>query len=550
MRKYLIKIFPHNIKKELLYGECIILFVTFMMLLFAPLEIYLSSKEAYFFSSYDVLPIAVLFFAAGFIGLSFLQYILLRINKSVWTVFCSLLFGGGLALYIQGNFVITDYGLLDGSEINWSQYKWEGIISNSLFIILIVLSVFFLCRYKKLLKIISTISICIVLVQIITLGTLILSNGLGKDSIQKATTKNEFTFSNNKNIVVLLFDTFDSQVMEELLISDKGSEYEALLNDFTYYPDTLGMYNHTDFAIPHLLTGVKTDNTTSYGEYVDYAYANSPFLSNLQESDWQIGLYTDILLPRVDTGITIDNLETVSLTVSSKRRLSSYMYRLVGFRYLPQLLKPYCYFYSDDMLSMQSIKNSDNDIFDWNNLSYYDGLNTLSVNTEKPTFHFYHLEGTHTPFSINRDFEYVGNTSITDEGHAMMLIVKRLIQNLKEQNIYDNTAIIICADHGHYDMYQRPLLLIKEIAKEHPFTISNEAVSYSNMQDILLSLKDEHDIDKTLKELDNSTRYFYTYDDSWLGEDSYCEPIHEYTTNSHARDASSLKETGVIIKRE
>ena len=66
MKKYLNKLFPHTIKKEFLYGEAIILFVTFMILFFGPLEIYLASKDAFFFSGYDVLPITILFFAAGF----------------------------------------------------------------------------------------------------------------------------------------------------------------------------------------------------------------------------------------------------------------------------------------------------------------------------------------------------------------------------------------------------------------------------------------------------------------------------------------------------
>lgn len=549
MKKYLNKLFPHAIKKEFIYGESVILFVTFMILFFGPLEIYLASKDAFFFSGYDVLPITILFFAAGFFCLSVFQYILRRLNRSIWSLFCSFLFGCGIALYIQGNFILTEYGLLDGSTINWSEYKWEGVISACLFLFSIGASVFLLCKYKKHFKTVSIISLCITLVQIITLSTLLLTNGLDKAPVQKATTKNEFSFSSDKNIAVLLFDTFDSQVMEELLKSENSSEYEELLADFTYYPDTLGMYNHTDFAIPHFLTGVQTDNQTTFGEYIDFAYSNSSFLSDLNEDNWQIGLYTDILLPRVDTGLNISNWENVTLTVSSKRRLASYLYKLVGFRYLPHQLKPYCYFYSDDMMSICSIKDSDDDIFDWNNLAFYENINSIKTNSETPTFHFYHLEGTHPPFSINTNLEYVDNTTITDEGHAMMLIIDRFIQTLKEKNIYDNTAIIICADHGYYDMKQRPVFLIKEIAKEHPFTISTSTVSYSNMQDILLSLKNESNIENILNINSNTPRLFYAYDDSWLGEDSYCAPISEYITDSHAQDSSSLSKTGIILQR-
>ena len=159
MKKYLNKLFPHAIKKEFIYGESVILFVTFMILFFGPLEIYLASKDAFFFSGYDVLPITILFFAAGFFGLSVFQYILRRLNRSIWSPFCSFLFGCGLALYIQGNFILTEYGLLDGSTINWSEYKWEGVISACLFLFSIGASVFLLCKYKKHFKTVSIISL-------------------------------------------------------------------------------------------------------------------------------------------------------------------------------------------------------------------------------------------------------------------------------------------------------------------------------------------------------------------------------------------------------
>ena len=530
------------------------LFICFMIFIFAPLEIYLAQKEEFYFGGSDVVPFAILFFVASFVASLLALFVIGCISLKVAQIIAALVAFVGFALYIQGNYILADYGTLNGNPIDWSMYRVEGLISNGLFLVLIVLGIVLVRKVplQKLLSALSGIAICIVLVQMVTLVTLFIQkDGLDKEPIYYTTTKNEFNYSKEKNVIVLLLDNFDSAVFSEVLQEDSDNEYAGILEDFTYYPDTLGMYSATDFAIPQILTGEKYKNDIPYGEYVDASFESSPFLNELYEEDWDCGIYSTQLMPVLENEDMIENVEKVQLTVSSHRRLAEYMYKFVGFRYLPQCIKEYCWFYPDDMKEMMRIKDANGRrIFDWNNRNFYEDLDAVEVNKDKNAFHFYHLEGTHSPFTMDEDLNYTKETtSIQEEAKAMLKLMDSYFAKLKEMGIYDDAAIIVMADHGFHEYHQNPIFMIKGMQEQHAFTVSDKKLSYDDIQSVLKNVKDGQSADEAVLDRDNGERIFYFYNDSHLKEDSYSEDIVEYTTFGNAKDATALKETGVRHER-
>ena len=198
--------------------------------------------------------------------------------------------------------------------------------------------------------------------QVVTIFVLMVTNNpFVIENVYTATNKNEYVYGEKENFVILLLDRFDSQVLVDIL-EKPDKEYDEILEDFTFYPDTLGMFPCTDLAIPHILSGIPYQNEEIYGEYVSYAYAESPFLQRLDQEGYELGIYSNITLPHEIPSDTITskivNWDDGGVGVNSHKNLSIYMYKLVGFRYLPQPLKKYGWFYPDDIAANEKVVNS------------------------------------------------------------------------------------------------------------------------------------------------------------------------------------------------
>ena len=149
----------------------------------------------------------------------------------------------------------------------------------------------------------------------------------------------------------------------------------------------------------------------------------------------------------------------------------------------------------------------------------------------------------------------------TDEGsytkniQACMTITELYLNDLKEAGVYDNSAIVIMADHGYNDgRYgddgrkgrQNSLLMIKGRQEKHPMRTDEAPVSFEDLMEAWQRLIDGADSSEVFdwKEGDErSRRYiFYTYE-----EDDYME---EYMQNGMAWDLDTLVPTGNVYEAE
>lgn len=513
-------------KQRIIHSEAVIGFICFMFCVFAPFEIYLSSKSEFFFEGYEMISFFVLCLGAAFVGLSVINIICMLIGPKIHNLFFAVLFSLGLAFYIQGNYIQADYGVLDGNSINWQDYKVEGLISHGLFILLLVLGIVLLKKAEitKYMKFCSGVSVCVVLVQLVTLATLMLtSGGLGKEPVYVSTTEGEFSYSPNENMFVILLDTFDARVMNELLQSEDAEMCKEVLTDFTYYPNTVAMYSNTKFAVPNILSDVEATDDMTYEEYIFEAFREeeNDFYKLLAEKSWDCRMYSDVQLPDVSEDLAFENINQYTLTVSSHRRLVMYMVKLVGFRYMPQCLKEYFWFYSDDMKDMIDIESETEDIFYWGNTEFYEGIDSINTENKDGLFAFYHLEGTHLPFYTTRDMVRTKTEmGINEEGLAMMNMLNKFFSKLKELGIYDSSIIVVMADHGHYDYHQNPVFMVKGINEHHEFEQSDNCFTYENVQEtwfnLLYGLTGEAAV--VIDEDDDEQRIFYEVDKEELSE--------------------------------
>lgn len=534
----------------------LMLFFSFMLFFFAPFEIYLSNKGYFFFPGTDMLGIATGLSVIAFVLTILILWLLGMISKKVFAFLYGGFFGGTVALYLQGNWDTTDYGAWNGSEIDWSLYRPQFCVFLAVFIVLIVgCGIFSLYKYELFLKISKTASCFITAILIITLVVLTISNGgLKKGKEYICTTEGELDLSSDKNMIILILDAFDSSAYKEITEGEDGELYRYIFTDFTYFPDTVTGYSSTDMSLPLIITGKGYKNEKLFGDYLNEAYSGSKLMKWLDDNGWEKDIYTDSLMPQGEEGFGVANSKLLERVASDRRELMYYMYTMVTFRYMPQPIKNHFYFYADNIKGNLNMVKGDYEPYGGDDLRFMEKISELTTDKKKSVFQFIHIEGAHEPFTITADLTQTDETDYEEECKASLKITEDLIQELKDKEIYDNTIVIVMADHGYSNGRQNPLLLIKGIDEHHPYMISDKAVSYYDLQDAYIELLDNKacstDIFKDMTDVMRERYYCTVPFNTHLNYDTYGGGMREYVIKGHAWDQGAASKTGIMYEEK
>ena len=492
-----------NIRRNSYY---LCLFMSFTILIFAPLNLYMTNQTEFWFDIYQILPLLLLCFSAfcfgGIVmiwGLSFICPNLLKYGNII-------VFTLTVCAYIQGNYFIYDYMVLDGMPIEWSKHVQDGIWSAVFWILMFVVMLAIGSRKKsqqKFQSISKVVAICILLVEMVALViTAMTMDGLKKKDGGTLTRKNEFVYSPNQNLTIFILDTFDAREFTKIL--NENQELKEIFKDFTYYPDNVTRFDFTDYSIPQIVTG-QDYNGENYQDYMQDSFTNSPLFKQLKKNGWSTNVYLDVKIPHGASKDLFDNYQNTKLGISSKRRMIGYIYKLVGFQYLPYQLKQTCWYYPDEINDLRYVKSVDGrtefddnegEPYYWSNNNFNEEMNEVTGDAATDMCHIYHLRGIHTPRYYDRDFNCVGvEVGLDESGICVAKMLNRYLNLLRENNFYDNNAILILADHGTLEMENgvyrhNPLLMVKGMKENHDMAISDMTVSYVNLQDMYTKLLD------------------------------------------------------------
>ena len=529
---------------------------SFMLFIYEPIILYINNVDDFWFDIKSLIlnsfiPFILLFFLIIFIYtiIYIIQKMVLKKSKNIYNVFIIIGFCLFLITYIQGNYLSGKLPALDGKAIEWSNYKTESIIS--ILLLVIVSIIFFLIikkfkfettiRYAK--KIILV--ICIMLSVSLVTSFLTLKTDLPKKSyIATATTNNINVYSSDSNFIILLLDSIDSETMEKIV--KENERYLDIFNDFTYYPDTVGAYPFTRDTVPLILSGNWSENKISFASFYNEAMDNSKLLEYLREKDYNINIYNDEISYNTEKAHDIKNFSfdnKINILGFIKQELK---YDL--FKYLPFYLKKYSKIETMNFTIAKKLVNDE--LFLWDNINFYDDYLSRKIEIgDNKEFKYIHLEGAHYPFDCDKDFNKKENGTYEDKIEASINLINRYLNYLKENEVYDNSAIIIMADHGFWwdtddDSLlkrQNPILYIKGFDEHHSREISNEKVSFDYLQDMYKNLLDGNDSKTVMNGIDNTgPRRFMLY--RVFGYNH----MEEYLQYGHSKDLKTLKSTGNV----
>lgn len=525
--------------------------IAFMLCVFAPLDAFLTNGDEFWFSLSQLLPMLLIIFLGTTTVFSFVMYLVLRSKAAPYIygffVYVYLFF------YIQGNYIPRNYGVLNGEEINWSDYGAYGIMSLLLAAVCIILWILSISKTReRIYNIGRYLCIFIILIQIVTIGVVWTQNritGDGHASEKRVVTnKDMLNLSADNNVLVFLLDTFDAQDMLNLLQGEDAEEYMELFGGgFTFYPDTLGTYPTTKAAVPQILTGVCYYNDKPYAEYIRDAYREGPVMEALRANDYAVGLYTEDRLLNEDTDL-YGNVDVGTYYVKDYPAFAAKIYQLVAFNYMPHPLKR---FFGLDTGEFEELKETslEGGAYSYDVQTNYAWLleKGISVTGTGNCFRFYHTAGVHPHYTFGKDLitEEGRTYDVYDEAEGNCTYLKTFFEQLKKEGLYENSTIIVMADHGHYDYSQNPLFMLKNAGETEGFVISDEKMSFAYLSDILVSLLDGENVTEEYirRYKDRERRFFYyTWDDSW-GR-AYLPRMQEIRADGYAGDASSLRMTG------
>ena len=544
-------------KKQLLPGIITAVAISFLLFLYAPVDLYCSNISEFWFG-FGTLLIAAL--GIFFLGVA----IMIVIYLIAWLIH-PILYRIGLAVgllvlvctYVQGNFLISNLPPLDGTTIDWDNYtilRTQDLILWGIAAAVVVL-LFVLLKKNLFEKTVLYVSGGLTLMLLITMVSVTVTSGALKTKVHyQIGADREFITSQDQNFVIFLLDAVDAREFSELLT--ENADYYDTFRDFTYFENTVGAYSCTERSVPYILTGEWYENEMDFEEYVNDSYLNSPLFAELKNRGYRTEYYESEIYLNDDIAGLFTNIHRVEFKVSSYVRFVRQELKLIGFRYAPFDLKKKCVFkmagfnelaLADDPVEENSFAGADHEFAD-----LVESYGFTAQDSEK-TFKFIHLDGAHVPFIYDDDLNIIDEREGTyaQSVKSSVKTAKKLIEQLQNGNSYDNTIVIIMADHGYNGsleemgdaawMRQCPLFMVKGMDEHHDtMQVSEAPVSFEDLQEAYCRLMDGKQSDEIFdwKEGDTRERRFLWY--SFLDEDH----MVEYMQTGHAQDMDTMVPTG------
>ena len=464
-------------------------------------------------------------------------------------IYMSLMFGGLLGLYVQGSFMNKDYGSLDGSKVDWNAYTSYGILNTVIWVIclLLPLILMLILKDKKMRPVLIFLSCALIVMQCASLVVSYVNYPKTSESAT-LTTDGMFELSKEENTIVIVLDTLDGAFLYQELLDNP--DFIDRLDGFTNYGNTLAAGARTPVAMPLILTGIPRTVSGTYADYQDYIWENQTVFDDLKAAGYDTRLLTESQFISANAADCVDNLELTESSVGDHYGLTKKMYKLTLYKYVPHFLKWRFWMYTGDF-----DKFKDDSEYALDDAEFYKDFQNndgFTYTDSQKSFRLYHLMGAHTPYTLTSSAtRNNAGTSRRRQLDGVFKIVFAMLDDMKENGVYDNSNIFIIADHGArrdlgngvHGMCQFAACLYKPAGSTGPYTYSAAPVSLLDVPATLDAIAGgdytQVGSGRTVQEIDENetrTRTFYLP----IGTNA-TYITGKYETTAHARDPEALK---------
>lgn len=486
--KHLLNYFIHTFNKnkiniqKLYFPSC--LTAIGIIFFYFPISIYLSDtsqlpippKTAF---SYLILCAQVVFFVYLILYFTFNR---LRPYLSIIALFLT------LSSIIYGFVIVPDYGSFDHFNfqnaeaifsVSQEKVRTDIIVLISVLIISTLLAIYASKFMRFLLSFLAFISITLPAYQLYKQIHIVEEKTFSSDQEEIAQWKKFFSLSKDKpNVVVLMTDAFSGgPVFQEIL--DKNPEFKKQLDGFTWYYDTLSSGQWTGVGKPSIISGIN-----GHPIAINHEIKPPQTIREKVNTNWEIffnSLRSNGISLSVMDYIFLDTkrhtLSNNDIMTKKFNHINSLFEKNFHPSYSPTLSNIKVALYHLSLLRISplslkynfqtlGVKKLDRDTH--NALSVYNHRTSLytipllsDTENTNPTYKFFSILMSHYPWMIDENCNITKQTPYHNIEGARITIknqysctikgIVNYIEWLKNNNVYDNTMLIIVADHANSD---------------------------------------------------------------------------------------------------
>ena len=543
-------------------GSCSLLFaLTYVF--FAPMEVILlnSGEFNYTFESFWWFQLLLTFAAAGLMTL-----VMTLLPGKGRLVTAALALGAAAAAWAQMLFMNGHMIRLTGEKMEVSgQDKALNLVIWLLIVaVAVALALLTERKWKKAGTWMCAAAAFLTAVQLVAFVSLLFTTDFSENRDGHSYTRSgEYELSSGTNVVEFLFDASDGEFVHQML--DAYPELNEQLSGWVYYPNATSGYSRTFPSLTYMLSGGKCHLDIPVKEYVDGAFEKSDFFSNLYEAGTDIRVFT------MDTGYI--STSTDYMIKNSRKRdnrfsdlnlagLEKGLGRISLFKCVPYACKQW-FSYDVGVLNILAFNYRH---YNWYDPDFYAKLEeqeqfTVSSSYDK-AYRFYHLWGSHGGGWWDDRLEKVENeTEPYIRLRGSFRILEEYCRRMKDAGVYDDSLIIVVADHGQSNddwvnlvrnRASCPLLMVKYPHSDagQKLKVSRAPVChedlFSTVADALGAKRPTVGSGKTTAEFaegDVRERYHYY---TALNKRRKPEILREYVIRGDAEDFSSWEATGNV----
>lgn len=495
----------------------------FTFLFFGPFELTVSNMKDMAMTPSQVLPVMSILS----IGVCLTSTAILSVLKGkVFNYMVTGLFALTLSGYIQGNFLNGNITILNGDRILWDLATTDVLINCSVWIgiITVIFIMLFLAErlWKKILFILSGM---LIVMQSVAFISLIISGAMATSSSKEISALSQdemFSYSASSNSIVYVIDTLDYDYIEAILEAEP--DFFEELSGFTSYTNAISEQMLTSPGANHILTNTSKVYNLEKGENwleLSWEQEGKNILKDFNNQDYRVNIYGS-KYELFGTDIPKDivrNIAYGSNRIDEKMMISK-LTELSIYRYIPLILKPF-FWVEEGTIGPEIFKGVKN-AYNLDETVYAEGLNNIEL-VEANYFKFYHFNGAHGPYTLLENGEKSSTqTSIIQQTKGSFHILFQAIKEMKDLGIYEESSIIIVADHGETgkvaNCLQKPnqigLFYKPKGSMDKPLQYSDAPVSHLNIPATILkgaNIPYENwgrALDE-IKEDEDVTRYYY-----------------------------------------
>lgn len=554
--------------------------------LFMPFTLYVGNGSE-FTVSFDAIFKVYLPLAAFVVGI--LSLFAMLLPRSLYLMFLSVMAAASLLLWLQGNLLVWDYGLLDGRSIDWSVKAWRGWLEVALWVIALAVAG---VGYRQLSQPIIRTALVIFLLQTAVFAfnwtqyTPELSERADAGNAAEALS-NIHRFSSQENVVHIIADGFQSDIFAELTAQGElGKRLATALDGFTFFREHMGVYSYTHMTVPAILSGKIYRNHIPIKDHLASTVGGKSILSAANDAGYEIDLAVPAgTLANIYSKAPYTNLYRVTKqehinNAGFETYDSAKLIDLTLFRVSPHFLKKHIH--NDQLWFVQSFMTDQ----DYKGLAFFSHarfLRTLSermsADRPEPVYKLIHLMLSHNPMVATSRCTYPGRAlptvreTVMNQARCGLFEVVNMLESMKRLGIYEDATIVVMGDHGawvppvglegvpspdgkSFDVIDPamtalavPLLAVKRPGDSGPMQISDApswivdtAATIAEATGLEGDFAGESVFDLDPEEPRERRHFFYVYKRSdW--KDNYLAPIQEFIVRGRVLHSASWRHT-------